>query len=78
MPVDKAMIAAAARQANEPYLASYEQRLAAEIVAMLPDSPDDARRVLAVVDAMLAVKLPPREPPASEPRPSAPAAPEAA
>ena len=66
MTIDEAMLAEA-RQANEPYRASYPRRLAAEIVEMLPDSPDEAERVLAVVDAMLAVKLPPREPPASEP-----------
>ena len=70
MPMDEAMLAEA-REANEPYLASYERRLAAEIVAMLPDSPDEALRVLATVDAMLNVKLPPREPPASEPQPDA-------
>ena len=35
---------------------------------MLPEAPDEARRVLAFVDAMLAVKVPPREPPPSEPR----------
>lgn len=74
MPVDEAMVAEV-RQANEPYLASYEQRLAEEIVAMLPEAPDDARRVLAFVDAMLAVKLPPRP---SEPRPREPAPPDAA
>ena len=68
MPMDEAMLAEA-RQANEPYRASYQRRLAAEIVAMLPESPDEARRVPATVDAMLNVKVPPREPPASEPRP---------
>ncbi len=46
MPVDKAMIASA-REANAAYLASYEQRLAGEIVAMLPEAPDEALRVLA-------------------------------
>ena len=58
------------RQANAAYLAGYQRRLAEKIVAMLPEARDDARRVLAVVDAMLALELPPREPEPSEPRPS--------
>jgi hypothetical protein len=62
MPVDEAMIAEV-RQANAAYLAGYEHRLAAEIVAMLPEAPDEALRVLAVVHAMLDVTLPPRQPP---------------
>ena len=62
MPVDEAMLAEV-RQANAAYLAGYERRLAAEIVEMLPDSPDEALRVLAFVDAMLNVKVPPRQPP---------------
>ena len=68
-PMDEAMLAEA-RQANAAFLASYERRLAAEIVEMLPAAPDDARRVLAVVDAMLNVRLPGKQPP-SEPRPAA-------
>jgi hypothetical protein len=40
----------------------YERHLAGEIIAMLPVAPDEAWRVLAIVDAMLNVKLPPREP----------------
>ena len=66
-PMDEAMIAAA-RQANEPYLASYPRRLAEEIVAMLPEARDDALRVLAFVDAMLNVKVPPRQPRPSDPQ----------
>ena len=68
--MDEAMVAEV-RQANAAYLAGYERRLANEIVAMLPEAPDEALRVLAVVDAMLNVELPPREPPASEPQPDA-------
>jgi hypothetical protein len=58
MPMGEAMLAEV-RQANAAYLAGYERRLAAEIVAMLPDR-EEARRVLATVVAMLNVKLPPR------------------
>ena len=68
MSMDDAMLAEA-RQANEPYRASYPSRLAAEIVAMLPELPDEARQVPATVDVILNVKVPPRQPPASEPRP---------
>ena len=70
MPPDEAMLAEM-RRANAAYLAGYERRLAEEIVAMLPEAPDEARRVLAVVDAMMNLELPPREPPASEPQPDA-------
>lgn len=68
MPVDEAMLAEV-RQANEPYLASYEQRLAAQIVAMLPEAPDEARRVLAVVDIIMNLPVKPR--PSESPRPDA-------
>ena len=37
---------AGVRQANERYAASYERRLAADIVAMLPGDREQARRVL--------------------------------
>ena len=57
MTTDEALFASA-RQANERYHADYERRLAAEIVAMLPEAPDEARRVLATVDAMLNLELP--------------------
>ena len=56
MPMDEAMLAEA-RQANAAHLAGYEQRLAAEIVAMLPDR-EQAKRVLAVVDIILNMELP--------------------
>ena len=46
--MDEAMLAEV-RQANAAYLAGYERRLAAEIVAMLPDR-EEAWRVLATVD----------------------------
>jgi hypothetical protein len=52
------------RQANERHVADYERRLAAEIVAMLPDDRDEARRVLAFVAAILNL-------PVEEPRPPA-------
>ena len=72
MPVDEALLASA-RQADKilrsPATSAAWRR---EIVAMLPEARDDARRVLAVVDAMLAVKLPPREPLAGEPSRSQP------
>jgi hypothetical protein len=57
MPTDEAELAEL-RQANARYAADYERRLAAEIVAMLP-GPEEARRVLAFVDAILNLKLPP-------------------
>ena len=59
MPMDEAVLAEV-RQANERYAADYERRLAEEIVTMLPDSPDEALRVLAVVDAFLNLTLKPR------------------
>ena len=69
MPMDEAMFASV-REANGPYLAGYERRLAAEIVvAMLPEAPEDAREVLRVVDVILNLTLKPREPQPSEPRP---------
>ena len=43
------------------YAADYERRLAAEIVAMLP-GPEEARQVLAFVDAILNLKPPPQDP----------------
>ena len=51
MPTDEATLARE-RQANARYAADYERRLAAEIVAMLPDRVE-AKRVLAFVDAVL-------------------------
>ena len=45
------MISAAGGPNDGP--ADYERRLAAEIVAMLPDDRDGARRVLAYIDAIL-------------------------
>lgn len=69
--MDEAMLAEV-RQANAAYLASYERRLAEEIVTMLPNSPDDAREVLRVVDVILNLEVPrPAEPPPSEPHPDA-------
>jgi hypothetical protein len=50
MPDEAAL--AELRQTNELYARDYERRLAAEIVAMLPDR-EEARRVLAYVDAIL-------------------------
>jgi hypothetical protein len=52
MPRDEVALAEL-RQANAHYAADYERRLAAEIVAMLPEARDEARRVLALVDAIL-------------------------
>jgi hypothetical protein len=52
MPMDEAALAEV-RQANAHFAADYERRLAAEIVAMLPDDRDGARRVLAYIDAIL-------------------------
>ena len=69
MPMDEAMLAEV-RQANEAYRASYPRRLAAEIVAMLPDSPEEASLVLAFVDAILDLPV--------KPRPSEPQRPDAA
>ena len=53
MPPDEALIAEL-RQTNELYAASYSQNLAEMIAAMLPNDRDEARRVLAIVDRMLA------------------------
>jgi len=61
------------RQANARYAADYNQRLAAEIVAMLPDR-EEARRVLAFVDAILNLSVEePRQPTqGEEPGPTQP------
>jgi hypothetical protein len=58
MPTDEAALAEA-RQANERYRDDYERRLAAEIVALLPEDRDDALRVLATAHAILDLELPP-------------------
>jgi hypothetical protein len=58
MPMDEAALAEL-RQANAHYAADYERRLAAEIVAMLPEARDEALHVLAYVDAILSLELPP-------------------
>ena len=55
MPTDEATLARE-RQANARYAADYERRLAAEIVAMLPDR-EEAKRVLASVDAVLPIQI---------------------
>ena len=60
MPMDEAELAEA-RQANERYHDGYERRLAAEIVAMLPDR-EEAKLVLAYVDRILSLELPGEEP----------------
>jgi hypothetical protein len=60
MSTDEAELAEQ-RQANARYAADYERRLAAEIVAMLPDR-EEAKRVLAFVDAILNLKPPPQDP----------------
>jgi hypothetical protein len=60
MPMDEATLAEL-RQANARHADGYNQRLAEEIAAMLPDR-EEARRVLAIVDAIL--NLPGEEPPA--------------
>jgi hypothetical protein len=52
MPTDEAELASV-RQANALCAADYERRLAAEIVAMLPEARDEALRVLAYVAAIL-------------------------
>ena len=52
MPTDEAALAEL-RQANAHYADDYERRLAAEIVAMLPEARDEALRVLAYVAAIL-------------------------
>ena len=52
MPTDEAEFAEL-RQANERHAADYERQLAAEIVAMLPEAREEAKRVLAFVDAIL-------------------------
>ena len=61
MPMDEAALAEL-RQANAAHLAGYERRLAAEIVAMLPDR-EQAERVLAIVDAIMNMQLPSEPPP---------------
>ena len=55
----------ALRQANAVYAADYQRRLATEIVAMLPDDREEARRVLAIAHAMMHLELP-----GDDPRPS--------
>ena len=57
MPMDEAALAEL-RQANAAYLAGYERRLAAQIVAMLPEARDEASLVLAFVDRILDLRLP--------------------
>jgi hypothetical protein len=52
IPTDEAALAEL-RQANAHHAADYERRLAAEIVAMLPEARDEAVLVLALVDAIL-------------------------
>jgi hypothetical protein len=52
MPTDEAALAEL-RHANARFAADYERRLAAEIVAMLPEARDEALRVLTLVDAIL-------------------------
>ena len=47
------------RQANAAYHDDYPRRLAAEIVAMLPDR-EEAKRVLAIADAIMNLELPGR------------------
>jgi hypothetical protein len=56
MPTDEADLAEL-RQANECYAADYEQRLAADLVAMLPDDREAARRVWRYVDAILSLTV---------------------
>ena len=55
MPTDEALLVSE-RQESARHAADYNQRLAAEIVAMLPDR-EGARRVLAYVDAILNLSL---------------------
>jgi hypothetical protein len=64
MPTDEAELAEL-RQANAHHAAEYERRLAAEIVTMLPDDREQAKRVLAYVEAFLDLK---RGPPPGFPR----------
>ena len=45
------------RQENARYAADYQRRLAADIVAMLPADPEEARRVLAIAHAMLIISV---------------------
>jgi hypothetical protein len=63
MPTDEAALAEL-RQANAHFAADYERRLAAEIVAMLPEAREEALRVLAFVTAILNLELPPPSEPA--------------
>jgi hypothetical protein len=73
MPRDEVALAEL-RQANHPYVASYERRLAAEIVAMLPEARNEALRVLALVDAILNLPVEEPHPPTQgeEPGPPSP------
>ena len=68
MPMDEAMLAEV-RQANAAYLAGYERRLAAEIVAMLPEAPRRGR-AKCWRSSTPCLELP-AQPPASEPQPDA-------
>jgi hypothetical protein len=61
MPIDETELASV-REANQPYHAGYERRLAAEIVAMLPQARDEALRILMVVDVILSLPVAPSEP----------------
>jgi hypothetical protein len=47
------------RQASARHADGYHQRLAADLVAMLPHDRDEARRILAYVEAILNLELPP-------------------
>ena len=50
---------AGAGQESAHYATDFNRRLAAELVAMLPDDRDEARRVLAIIDHILSLELPP-------------------
>jgi hypothetical protein len=52
MPPDEAELAEL-RQANAHYALTYERRLAAQIVAMLPEARDEALLVLKLVETIL-------------------------
>jgi hypothetical protein len=56
MPTDEAVLARV-RQANARFAAGYERRLAAAIVAMLPEARDEALRVSRLVDAILNLQV---------------------
>lgn len=47
------------RKASEESASDYERRLAAEIVAMMPDDPVATKRLLAFIHAILNLELPP-------------------